>query len=159
MYFSKARREYYLGLADRYRLETGNATCSIQEVYEWARARGDLEYSPEEIRKMHLAGFLDALSSDHAKYRGKKVRRRLCATYAVSDGNGRQVQKTIWAIVEEANDDFLHVAMDQLHAGVADDVESIKVQQEYVNSFLQRRGARLVNLDFDFNDRMSQAGD
>jgi len=154
MRFSKAEREDYLNVIDRYCLATGQRQYELREVYDWAAARNEFDMSSDAVRRVHLAGLRDACQSDTVKdEQGHKVRLRMCVETVSNGDTDEPVQRTLWSECTEADSPFLIEALHQQYNRVRADVESLKAQQRYLNSIFRSRGEREIQLVLDFSDR------
>src|ERR1700735_3300907 len=139
--------KHYRNLADRFSRETGKTTFEVHEVVSWADRGGELELSPEEIASIHAGRLSEALRSDVAtddKKRTYRLRHCMEAPVAVEDGKFRQ--RTLWAHIDEATDDFLIVSLQQRRKRIADDVESLRMDLEIINERRVAAGKRPIQL-------------
>ncbi len=157
MRFPKKTLELYRSLADEFRLATGKETYRLGEVIAWALNRGQLTLDPEDVRRLHENILREAMRSDTIEdEQGRRVRVRHCVEVDTTDEDGKEVQETLWAHVDEAPTPFLIESLRQRRNRIVEDVRHLQADLDHINAILEGRGKRSIQMSFDFT---SETGD
>jgi hypothetical protein len=106
--------------------------------------------SPDDQLAWHRERFSEAQRLDQARWRGRKVRRRHCIDTRTCDGTGHPIQRTLWATVDQATDDFLLESLRQRRARIHADVECLRADLDYINHLRATAGRPPIQMSFDF---------
>jgi hypothetical protein len=152
MRMSNRLAEHYRAVADRYRLATGATEYEVSEVVAWGQARGELDLPPEEVQVVLMERMSEALRSDAGTDKfGRKVRLRHCVEIMRNGGDRRLCQRTLWAHVDDARDEFLYESLVQRRRRIGADVNALRADLDYINARRAARGLRPIQMTFDFD--------
>ncbi len=145
---NKSMMDHYRVLADQYMRKNGLQTVEVSEVVEWAMRKGKLSLSQDFLFKVHMACMSSSLREDTTKdMYGRKVRLRHCLTTTTQDDEWHPVQKTFWAHIDEAPDEFLLASLIQRKKAIAADLDSLKADLEFINLRREQAGKRAIQLN------------
>ncbi len=152
MRLTKAKAEFFREIADRYRAATGKTVIEAGEAVAWAMARGELELSPDEVRKTFTAMMSAALQEDSTvDGDGNKIRLQWSLEVQGDGSDGKPVQRVLWAHIDAAEDEFLAESLRQQYRRIASDVASLKANLNYLNERRRAAGKREIQMSFDFS--------
>jgi hypothetical protein len=138
-------------IADHFSREKGLVKYDAGEVVDWAMARGDLDLSPAETRKILIGQMSSALREDTTTDRnGNKVRLRYNLQIKQVGPDGKVVQRFLWAHVDDADDVFLIESFRQMKAAIEGDVVAYRANAAFVCERRKEQGKREIQFPLDF---------
>lgn len=156
MRIDKKTVQHYRELVGAYQTDTGETEINSLDVVRWGMAKGKLELSPAQIEDFHRNCLSESLRQANMEDdKGRKVRiyhsLTTTAEREVGDKEGqRPVQRTLWAHVADASDEFLLESLRQRRSSIRADVVSLRADLDYINELRREKGKRPIVLSFDF---------
>jgi hypothetical protein len=147
MRMTRCQAEFFREVADRFSRATGQNEYPAAAAVDWARGRGELELSPDDQREILVARMSEALRSDTTTdANGRRVRLRHCVTNPPTAGES---ECTLWSHVDVAQPEFLRESLRQRRRRIADDVEQLRADLDFINQRFAARGLRQIQMTID----------
>lgn len=149
-------REQMVAIFDRYVGEVGMEPTSLDDVAEWALARGLYHPTPRDIRKVFKQELAESLRQDK-RFDGKRWYR---AKHSMRTSIGG-VQLSLWADIDKnASQPFMQKSVAQRRRGIANDCFQVKQDVDHYNEANPDQSQIVLLLDFtDDVAEMEAAGD